>query len=119
MTPTPATPPYRDGRKVPPSNLMGVAELADLFYGHAGSDRRYAFKTSITSWAANPNANFPQPVAQLAATPVWDVADVINWWLDYVPLKGTKRGRLSADVVRRFTGRILDEEEIRGEETGK
>lgn len=64
-------------------HLAGVAELSAAF----GVGR-----TTISNWHGRSAGNgFPDPVAVLAAGPVWDINDVITWHSLYVPGKGGKK----------------------------
>lgn len=64
-------------------HLAGVAELAELF----GVGR-----TTISNWHARTDKNgFPDPVAILAAGPVWDRTDVVTWHALYVPGRGKRK----------------------------
>ncbi len=48
--------------------LLGLAEVAELL----GTSRRQAVR-----WTERDD--FPEPVARLRATPVWERADVVYW----------------------------------------
>jgi predicted DNA-binding transcriptional regulator AlpA len=64
-------------------HLAGVAELSGLF----GVGR-----TTISNWHARSGTNgFPDPVAILAAGPVWDANDVITWHALYTPQRSTRK----------------------------
>jgi len=63
--------------------LAGVAELAGLL-----SVRR----TTISQWHSRKLQNaFPDPLADLAAGPVWDQAEVIDWYRNYTPLRNMRK----------------------------
>lgn len=59
------------------SNLVGIAELADLFQ---------VGRTTISNWYARQMTNgFPDPLKRLQMGPVWDFSDVVEWWKGYKP----------------------------------
>jgi hypothetical protein len=51
------------------NDLVGIAEIAE---------RAGVTKDAVQKWRQR-YADFPQPVAQLAATPVWAWQDVARW----------------------------------------
>jgi predicted DNA-binding transcriptional regulator AlpA len=57
------------GRKVDVDNLVDAIEIAERL----GLER-----TAVHNWRRR-DTNFPQPVAQLRQTPVWDWTDVERW----------------------------------------
>jgi hypothetical protein len=81
-------------------HLFGVGELARLFFGDDPANPFYG-RSHITGWASR-RADFPPPVVRLGSGPVYDVTDVVRWWLAWVPIKGTKSGALSDDAVARY-----------------
>ena len=62
---------------MPELGLAGFAELAELL----GVTKRTVQRYTVRS-------DFPQPVARLAAGPVWLEDDVLAWWATYVPAAG-------------------------------
>lgn len=71
-------------------DLVGVAELADLFS---------VGKSTISGWSARRAANrMPEPVAVLAPGPVYDGHAIIGWWKSWRPRKGRRAGSLPAGV---------------------
>lgn len=84
-------------------HLFGVKELAALFFADQSessrANRQYWGRTHISGWAAR-KADFPLPVARLGG-PVWDVTDVVRWWLAWKPTPGkpSKSGRLSDEAI--------------------
>lgn len=71
-------------RKVDPGDLVGVAELAEMF----GLRR-----TTVSGWyTRRSETGFPEAVARLNATPVFSRTAVLGWWRDWVPVKGAKVG---------------------------
>ena len=75
---------------IDPRLLVGVAELSKLF----GVGR-----TTVTQWAARRHRNgFPEPVAELAMGPLFNVSEVVRWYGAYVPEKGGRPGRMPADT---------------------
>lgn len=75
-------------------HLYGMTEVAQLFSIRA---------QTVSSWAKNPNAGFPLPVAYPSMGPVWDVVDVIKWWINWVPIKGKKVGILPGALIAKFS----------------
>ncbi len=55
---------------VPPANLVGLAEVAEM------TGRT---KQAVCNWIGRGNQGFPAPVAHLAATKVWDREQVEVW----------------------------------------
>lgn len=90
-------------RWVRADHLAGISELAALFFppdtDHPNVTNN---RTTIATWVSNPNAGFPDPVARLAGTPVWDVTDVVDWWLQYVPRTRSKSGRPDPALLEQF-----------------
>jgi len=63
--------------------LAGVAEISDLL-----GVRR----TTISQWHSRQHQNgFPDPVVELAMGPVWDEAQVVEWWKGYKPLRNMNK----------------------------
>lgn len=81
-------------------HLFGVGELARLFFG-SDPDNPYYGRSHVTGWAVR-RADFPPPVQRLGSGPVYDVTDVVRWWLNWVAIKGTKSGSLSDDAIRLY-----------------
>jgi len=73
-------------RLIDPRKLAGVAELARLFL---------VGRSTVTQWAARRDRNgFPEPVAVLAMGPVFDLDEVVEWYVGYEPDKGGRPGRM-------------------------
>jgi predicted DNA-binding transcriptional regulator AlpA len=62
--------------------LAGLAELAGILGVTKRTAQRYAKR-----------ADFPQPIATLAATPVWRVKDLLEWRKATLPLARDLRGQ--------------------------
>jgi hypothetical protein len=73
---------------VDPRCLVGVAEVAHLL----GVGR-----TTVSAWYDRRERTlFPEIVARLASGPIWDVDQVVSWYVAYVPKKGQRPGVMPA-----------------------
>lgn len=67
---------------IDPRQLAGVAEIVAAT-GEA--------KSTVSMWITRAETNgFPAPVAALAAGRVWDISDVLAWYLTYEPSNGAR-----------------------------
>jgi hypothetical protein len=67
-------------RWVNASDLMGLGDLA-IFFGVGVS--------TVGNWRDRAErTGMPAPVAILANGPVWDGAEVVEWWKSWVPARG-------------------------------
>jgi hypothetical protein len=77
------------------ASLAGVAEIADLF--RIG-------RTTVSNWDSRRDRNgFPERVKSLASGPLYDVEEVVAWYITYEPSKG---GRPGTVPVRGKDGRF-------------
>ena len=75
-------------------SLAGVAEIANLL--RVG-------RTTVSNWDERRERNgFPQRVKTLASGPVYDIEEVVAWYLEYSPSRG---GRPGLTPVRDKNGR--------------
>jgi hypothetical protein len=74
-------------------HLYSLGALAELFSIRV---------QTVSSWVRNPTADFPLPVAYPGMGPIWDVVDVIRWWIKYTP-KGKKVGSLPDALILKFS----------------
>lgn len=71
-------------KMIDPHNIAGIAELAALFI---------VGKTTVAMWYARADRNgFPLPIATLACGSLFDVTEVVTWYVGYLPLKGGRPG---------------------------
>jgi hypothetical protein len=74
-------------------HLYSLGALAELFSIRV---------QTVSSWVRNPTADFPLPVTYPGMGPIWDVVDVIRWWIKYTP-KGKKVGSLPDALILKFS----------------
>lgn len=79
---------------VDPRHLAGTGDIARLFM---------IAPNVVSNWYARRDRNgFPLPVAQLSATPVWDLNEVFAWYGRYVPSRGGRPGSAPRSVDSRY-----------------
>ena len=67
-------------------SIVGVAELADLFK---------VGRTTVSNWDERRERNgFPKRLKTLASGPIYDVNEVVRWFIDYEPDRGGRPGRI-------------------------
>lgn len=77
-------------RWIASDDIVGIMELADFF--EVG-------RSTISNWAAQRDRNgMPFPLKQLGSGPVYSLLEVIRWWVNWVPGKGAKAGKLPITV---------------------
>lgn len=77
---------FTRSRWVAADDIVGIMELADFFA---------VGRSTITNWSAQRFRNgMPEPLRKLGATPVYSLAEVVQWWRDWKPSKGAKAGTL-------------------------
>lgn len=81
-------------RLVDPRHLVGIGDIARLFM---------LSPQTVSNWYTRRDRNgFPEAVAQLSATPVFDVNEVVRWYGRYVPSKGGRPGTAPRSVAGRY-----------------
>jgi hypothetical protein len=74
---------------VDPRNLVGVAEIARYFS---------VGKSTVSNWAARRRTNgMPLPVADPDCGTIYDISQIIVWWANWEPIRGTKVGCLPTE----------------------
>jgi hypothetical protein len=69
------------------AHLVGVAEGA-AFFGVAPA--------TFSNWAYQRNANrMPLPVKVLGSGTFYDLGDLLPWWTNWKPVKGSRAGTVS------------------------
>ena len=78
--------PTGGNRLVLPQNLMGIAEVA--WYFNVG-------KSTVSQWASRRESiGMPEPVAALDCGTVYDITELVPWWIGWNPVRGKKAGSL-------------------------
>jgi hypothetical protein len=76
-------------RWVAADDAVGIMELADFFS---------IGRSTVTNWAAQRNSNgMPSPIKKLGAGPVYSLREIVEWWMNWKPIKGAKVGTLPSD----------------------
>jgi hypothetical protein len=66
-------------------NLVGIMELADFFS---------VGRTTISNWASRRSLiGMPEPIKTLGMGTLYDLEQVVNWWIGWKPAMGAKAGR--------------------------
>lgn len=67
-------------------SIVGVAEISSLL----GVGR-----TTVSNWDDRRERNgFPQRVKTLASGPIYDVDEIVAWFVDYEPSRGGRPGKV-------------------------
>ena len=68
------------------NHLMGIAEVATFFDVNP---------TTVSNWAYRRTSNqMPQPVAELRCGTIYDISQLLPWWIDWKPSKGSRAGTI-------------------------